>query len=205
MIIGEKLLSSKTRFHREFAQNSAKNWIGFFRRCAAVKRGFAFIVAIFLCAASTFTPAYAEISAEEAKVAFESLAKLEGRWESREKKRTIRLTYGVTSAGSAITESWSVNGKPHSITVYSLGPDGIMATHYCRLGNQPSLKLDSIAENGTMHFRFHSTANLASPADEHLYALWVFRTAADRLEHRELYLTDGKGDPVVRYFRKTGG
>jgi hypothetical protein len=187
----------KTQFHCELAQKSAKKLASIF---AAL-----LLVGVAMAASIGITPAYAEISANEVKEAFGRLATMEGRWEAREGKRTTQIAYVATSAGTAITESWTVNGKPHSITVYTLGPDGLLATHYCRQGNQPVLKLDSMDENGTIHFRFHSASNLASTADEHLHELWLFRSAANRLQHEELYLADGKGEPLTRHFRRVSG
>lgn len=191
-----KPLPQKTQFHCELAQKSAKKFPSIF---AAL-----LLFGTIMVATIGITPVYAEISADEVKEAFGRLATMEGRWEARDGKRTTQINYGVTSAGTAITESWSVNGKPHSITVYTLGPDGLMATHYCRQGNQPVLKLDSVADNGTMHFRLHDSSKFAAD-DEHLHELWLYRSAANRLQHEELYLADGKGEPVTRHFRRVSG
>jgi len=80
--------------------------------------------------------------------AFGRLKTLAGRWNSHVMTPdgpTANVDYRVTGGGTVVMETLFA-GAPHEmITMYTLDGDNLIATHYCAMGNQPTMKLDLAA------------------------------------------------------------
>ena len=83
---------------------------------------------------------------------------LEGEWigthinhEGKEEK--VELIFRTVSGGTAVEERIFANTPKEMVTMYHGDEDGVLMTHYCMLGNQPRLRLESIHEN-TFKFKF---------------------------------------------------
>jgi hypothetical protein len=89
------------------------------------------------------------------------------------------VEYRVTSGGTVVMETLFQGTGHEMITMYSVDGNDLLATHYCSMGNQPTMKLDLSA----------------STADN-----LVFRFVSVRGEHaHEDHITDGR----IRFL--TGG
>ena len=72
--------------------------------------------------------------------AFDQLKALQGIWINGEQPESpLRVHFTVTAGGSTVVEEWRAGERPHSLTIYTLDGDAILATHYCPQGNQPRL------------------------------------------------------------------
>ena len=70
-----------------------------------------------------------------------------------------------------LVETWLRNDKKHSFTLYHLGNENLMATHYCPQGNQPRLKLTNNSTTSDLRFSFFDATNLANLASSHQHSL----------------------------------
>jgi hypothetical protein len=76
--------------------------------------------------------------------AFARLKALAGKWEGP----MAKVNYRVTAGGTVVMETL-FPGSPHEmITMYTLEGKDLLATHYCSMGNQPTMKLDLAASTG---------------------------------------------------------
>jgi hypothetical protein len=80
--------------------------------------------------------------------AFGRLKTLAGRWNTHVMTPdgpATNVDYRVTGGGTVVMETLFA-GAPHEmITMYTLDGDNLVATHYCAIGNQPTMKLDLAA------------------------------------------------------------
>jgi hypothetical protein len=104
---------------------------------------------------------------------FERLKALAGQWEGRSTEgKTVKATYKLVSAGSAVAETLEVAGEPDMLTVYHLDGNSVVMTHYCSLGNQPTMRA-AAADPRELTFRYVSATNLAAPDADHMDDLVV--------------------------------
>jgi hypothetical protein len=134
------------------------------------------LFALVLCA---FVPAFA-IPQEMHPVArttpaFDQLKSLAGNWEhTNSAGQKVQVSYEVISKGSVVMERVHPGNEPDMITMYSLEGDRILATHYCSMGNQPTMQTaPSPAANGKLDFTFLRLAGAKSPDEGHMSALTV--------------------------------
>src|SRR5207237_10320126 len=83
---------------------------------------------------------------------FDRLKKLAGDWTTGGAEPAT-ASFRVTAGGSAVVETLFA-GTPHEmVTVYTADGDDVKLTHYCMLGNQPTLRAKGgPAAPETLHF-----------------------------------------------------
>jgi hypothetical protein len=105
--------------------------------------------------------------------AFEKLKALAGHWESTTPgpmKSTLDIE--VTSNGSVVMErlhAQEKNGPVNMVNMYYLDGDQLKLTHYCMVGNQPTMRGTYSPDTHTITFDFVSATNLKSPGDGHMH------------------------------------
>lgn len=111
--------------------------------------------------------------------AFEKMKSLAGHWEEQKagaNKATLDLE--LTSGGNVIRETLRTveNGKPEEMTtMYYLDGDQLKLTHYCTVGNQPTMRGTYAPEARTLTFDFVGATNMKSPNDGHMHhAVYTF-------------------------------
>ncbi|HYL04578.1 MAG TPA: hypothetical protein VE075_00960 [Thermoanaerobaculia bacterium] len=110
--------------------------------------------------------------AAAAPAAFDHLKALAGNWQGKGSDgKTVRVSYEVDGAGSAVVEKLQPEGESAMVTVYH--PDGsqVMLTHYCTLGNQPRMRTTSASGGQQLDFAFVDATNLKAPGDPHMQAV----------------------------------
>lgn len=116
---------------------------------------------------------------------FDSLKSLEGTWkgqiEMNGKKEEARLVYKVTSGGSALEETIFAGSPKEMVSVYYLANEDVMMTHYCMLGNQPSMKVTESGK-GKIKFEKVSVSGMKTPQDPHMGGLLVTLKDKDHIE-----------------------
>lgn len=124
---------------------------------------------------------------------FALIASWEGRWQVKE-TQSLEIVFESTARGNTIIERWETASGLHSMNVYHLNGDTVMATHYCPQGNQPRLE-SSGTSDGNLRFVFRDVTDLDS-GESHTHDL-VFSPQTDgSLIRTEIYLSeDGLGDP----------
>ncbi|HRJ62917.1 hypothetical protein [Brevundimonas sp. UBA2416] len=113
---------------------------------------------IMICSATGIAPATAEDALPVSTLQFEKIAALAGEWRVQESP-SLRIVFEPTAGGSVIVERWMVGERMHSMTVYHLDGERLVATHYCPQGNQPRL-VASAAGSAGVRFAFLDATGL---------------------------------------------
>ena len=139
---------------------------------------------IFLSTVFLFTGA---AKASEPAISFELLKNLVGIWKLKNKSSDFRISFELTAADSVVVETWISKDKKHSLTLYHLDGERLIATHYCPQGNQPRLQMTTASTN-LLEFEFFDATNLTSPAASHqdFLSLKINDTHTE-LERKEIY------------------
>jgi len=140
--------------------------------------------------------------------AFEKLKSLVGHWETdKTNMNKATLDVELTSGGTAVLEKFHMveGGKPVEMTtLYYLDGDQVKLTHYCKAGNQPTMRGTYAPETKTITFDLVSISNLKSADDGHMHhAVYTFidsdhfkTTWTFRKEQKDAFTED------VTYVRK---
>ncbi|HVO57287.1 MAG TPA: hypothetical protein VMT51_06260 [Dongiaceae bacterium] len=99
------------------------------------------LVMLILCCAARVSRAGGPPSA------FDRLKTLVGEWDASTGKGHTRVTYTLTSGGSALMERLKPDNEPEMITMYTKEGDHILVTHYCSAGNQPQMKTGALKDD----------------------------------------------------------
>ena len=125
-----------------------------------------------LLVALTATAAQAAISAADA---FASLQKLQGEWRGPAMQKDMppgHSIYRVTAGGSAVQETIFPGTKMEMLSVYHMDKGRLLMTHYCALGNQPRMKLNTRKSTARdLVFDFDGGTNLNVHRDMHMHSL----------------------------------
>lgn len=134
--------------------------------------------------------------------ALENMKQLLGTWEGKtqmgDKEQTMTVTYALTSGGTAIMETLMA-GTPHEmISVYHKDGDSVAMTHYCALGNQPHMQLQS-ADAKTMAFEMKKPTGIASAKEPHMHAVTLSLADTNTLKQDWVHYADGKATQTMTF------
>jgi hypothetical protein len=148
-------------------------------------------------------------AAVEPKAAFDKLKALAGTWQGAAghgaMDQQTSVVYRVASGGSVVEETL-FPGSPHEmISMYHLADGQLLMTHYCAMGNQPRMKLDTAASTADrLVFVFDGGTNLDPAKDGHvhsgvlewkgeaLHADWTFWAGGKESNHAVFELRRGQ-------------
>src|SRR5262245_5708255 len=104
------------------------------------------VVLVLLCAAAAIGTGQAGATSVamqlRAPAVFEQRKTLVGEWQGATAEgRQLSVSYRLTAGGTVLVETWTLGPGRESMTLYHLDRDDLVATHYCPIGNQPSLRL----------------------------------------------------------------
>jgi hypothetical protein len=127
-------------------------------------------------------------AADGVDAAWKSLQSLEGEWQGGK----AGVTYTIVSGGSVVMERMKMPApQPDMVTMYHRDGTGLVATHYCSLGNQPRMRAP-VADAKTIRFRFADITNLAKPGDGHIRDLTVTFQDKDHFTQEWTSVANGK-------------
>ena len=126
--------------------------------------------------------------------AFDQIKSLTGEWQGKEQSGAItKVTYRVVSNGSVVMEHLEPAKEAEMITMYSLDGDRILVTHYCSMGNQPTLETAPLtAATGKYNFSLVRVAGTSSPDEPHMAALVLSIPDKDHLTETWTFEDHGK-------------
>ena len=133
--------------------------------------------------------------------AFESMKQLVGSWEGSidmgQGPQTIKASYKLTAAGSALIET-VFEGAPHEmVSVYHDNSDRkLTMVHYCAEHNQPRMILTSMANN-ELKFDLAPDADIDVAHDKHIHAATLQFLGKDKIIQRWTSFEPGKEKQVV--------
>jgi hypothetical protein len=143
----------------------------------------------------------------KAGAAFEQLSSLVGEWKGTQEGAVgeVTLTYTLTANDSVLMEESRPAGGPAMITMFSVGGDHLVATHYCSARNQPQMATDPINESrkNVLAFSFVRITGMSTPDDWHNTALEMHLDDRDHLSQVWGWEYQGKkGTAVFHFVRK---
>jgi hypothetical protein len=146
----------------------------------------------------------------DARTAFARLKALAGEWEGTYAVPDMRhgfaaapgtpahVQYRVAANGSAVIETYNAGMKSEMITVYHMdGPDKLMMTHYCALGNQPVMQFEKSSNPNELKFVFAGGTNFDPAHSVHVHEGVMRLLSDDKIESTfNLYDEGMKAAPV---------
>ncbi len=165
--------------------------------CGTIADMFKKLMPLALLAA--LVPALSGASSDDA---WKQLLSLAGEWQGSAEGKTTTLTYTVISGGSALMESMKMPAPdPDMVTIYHRDGDGLVATHYCSIGNQPRMRAPGATPDGkSIRFRFADITNL-KPGGDHIKDLTV--TFVDAAHFTQEWVSTAKGKDESAVFKWT--
>lgn len=138
---------------------------------------------------------------------FDRVKALVGHWvgegDMGGKTEKAEVVYKLTSGGSAVAETLGP-GTPHEmISMYHDVGGKLRMTHYCAIGNQPTMELKR-ATAQEIELDFVKSVGINPKKDMHMRSVVLVMKGPDQLEQRWSNWANGKpGDTAVfRYKRK---
>ncbi len=127
---------------------------------------------------------------------FEQFKQLVGEWEGSEKDgkdgHKMKITYKLTSGGSAIVETIAPGTEHEMVTMIHPDGDDILLTHYCMLGNQPQMKASGKGATDKVEFSFTHATNMKSDKDMHMHNVTFYFVDKDHVKTEWTHFMDGK-------------
>ena len=144
--------------------------------------------------------AAAALGQTAAQKSFDQIKSLAGTWEGKNSQgEPLQVTFKSTAGGSAVMSEISGHGEDNMITMFHLdGPDRLLMTHYCGVGNQPRMVASVSPDAKTISFNFLDATNLATPDAGHMERLVV--TVFDANHHTEEWHFADHGKDIKEVF-----
>jgi hypothetical protein len=130
---------------------------------------------------------------------------LVGSWKGTDPEgKPLSLSYKMVSEDKTLMETLGMGGKEESmITMYHLDNDGVMATHYCSIGNQPRMRLDRKKSNESRFaFVYQDATNLKSKKDPHINGLTITVKDKDHIFQEWSMIEKGKETREIFTFKR---
>jgi len=137
------------------------------------------------------------VAQTDSEKAFNAIKNLPGTWEGKTEMGDVQVVFKTTARGSAVMSE--ILGHEDMISMFHMdGPDRLMLTHYCAVGNEPRM-LASVSPDGkTITFNFVDATNLASPDAAHMHRMVL--TLVDDNHHTELWTFSDHGKEHTALF-----
>ena len=132
----------------------------------------------------------------DAEKAFAAIKNMPGTWEGTSAEGPVKVTFKVTGGGSSVMSE--ILGKDDMISMINLdGPDRLLLTHYCAMGNQPRMAASVSPDGKTFTFTYVDATNLATPDSGHIQRMIL--TLLDDNHHTEewVFADHGKEHKVL--------
>ena len=134
-------------------------------------------------------------STKPASKEFERMKSLVGTWQGKtdmgQGPVDISIQYKLVAGGSVLEEKCFA-GTPNEMTTMYYDKDGKLAmTHYCMLGNRPSMLFKS-ADAKSISFDFDKACGINPKKESHMHALSISFDDADTITTSCKAILDGK-------------
>jgi len=135
----------------------------------------------------------AAVAQTAAQRAFATIKSLPGTWEGKgHDGQTFQVTFKITGGGSAVLSEIQVPKEDMVSMIHLDGPDRLLLTHYCAVGNQPRMQASVSSDGKVITFNYVDATNLASPDSGHMQKMIL--TVLEENHHTEewLFVDHGK-------------
>ena len=141
----------------------------------------------------------------DAEEAFDVLKQLEGTWtgealvvpvgQSKEDgvQSTTTVKYKTIANDTSVMATYAEGLPMEMVSLYHLdGKNELVHTHYCAVGNQPTMRFEKTGDPGVIKFEFSSGTNMDVNKDGHVHAGTMHLNADGTLESATELWRDGK-------------
>lgn len=125
---------------------------------------------------------------------FAQIQSWEGRWQVAETS-ALQIVFEKTARGTVMIERWETSAGLHSMTVYHMDGETLVATHYCPQGNQPRLESRG-GSSQEIRFALRDVSDL-DEGESYARYLWFTPDEGGTIRRSELYVdsTDDQHAP----------
>jgi hypothetical protein len=151
------------------------------------------------CIVLTATAAFAQSGAQRS---FDQLKSLAGSWEGKNSMgQPVQVSYRMTAGGSALMSEIVGHGETMISMINFDGPNRLLLTHYCTVGNQPRMQASASPDGKTVTFSFLDATNLDSPQSGHMDHVVIAMLGPDH--HTEEWNFIDHGKEIKEFFDLT--
>ncbi|HXM60191.1 MAG TPA: hypothetical protein VN950_04990 [Terriglobales bacterium] len=129
----------------------------------------------------------------DAQKSFDQLKSLTGAWEGKNSQgEPVQVSYRTTAGGSALMSEILGHGENMISMINFDGPNRLLLTHYCAVGNQPRMQASASPDGKTITFNFVDATNLDSPQSGHMDHLVIAMLGPDHHTEEWNFIDHGK-------------
>jgi hypothetical protein len=129
----------------------------------------------------------------DAQKSFEQLKSLAGSWEGKNSMgQSVQVSYRMTAGGSALMSEIVGHGETMISMINFDGPNRLLLTHYCAVGNQPRMQASASPDGKTITFNFLDATNLDSPQSGHMDHVVIALLGPDHHTEEWNFIDHGK-------------
>lgn len=131
----------------------------------------------------------------DARGALEQLKLLTGKWVDADKpdEESENVNFRVIGNDSTVVATFFPDTQMEMISVFHMdGPNELIHTHYCALGNQPMMRFEKSEKPGEIKFVFAGGTNFDPEKDLHVHEGTIRILSADEIESEFTAYGDGK-------------
>jgi hypothetical protein len=138
------------------------------------------------------------LAQSDAQKAFNTIKSLPGSWEGKlPDGNPVQVTFKVTGGGSAVMSE--ILGHDDMISMFHLdGPNRLLLTHYCSVGNQPRMQASVSPDGKILTFNYVDATNLDGPDAGHMQTMVL--TLLDDNHHTEQWTFVSHGKEMTKVF-----
>ena len=138
----------------------------------------------------------------DAQKSFDQLKSLAGSWEGKNSMgQSVQVSYRMTAGGSALMSEIVGHGETMISMINFDGPNRLLLTHYCAVGNQPRMQASASPDGKTITFNFLDATNLDSPQSGHMDHVVIALLGPDH--HTEEWNFIDHGKEIKEFFDLT--
>lgn len=161
---------------------------------------------IWSACALLFAPLTLHSASVTAADAFAQLKTLNGAWRGTADKAAsasdVTVLYRTTANGSAVVETILPGTDHEMVTVYYVDGKRLVMTHYCAMGNQPRMALQSTSSPDLLRFEFIGGANIKPRADTYMHGESIRFLDKDQITTEWTLFKAGKAAGVTKFTLK---
>ena len=138
----------------------------------------------------------------DAQRSFDQLKSLAGSWEGKNSiGNPVQVSYRMTAGGSALMSEIVGHGETMISMINFDGPNRLLLTHYCTVGNQPRMQASASPDGKTITFNFLDATNLDNPQSGHMDHVVIAMLGPDH--HTEEWNFIDHGKEIKEFFDLT--
>jgi hypothetical protein len=144
----------------------------------------------------------AVVAQSDAQKSFDQLKSLAGSWEGKNSMgQSVEVSYRMTAGGSALMSEIVGHGETMISMINFDGPNRLLLTHYCAVGNQPRMQASASPDGKAVTFNFLDATNLDSPQSGHMDHVVIALLGPDH--HTEEWNFIDHGKEIKEFFDLT--